>query len=159
MAKLPAPPAEVACDTGLAGLAPAFREAVEKVLAAHPEAVVAESCRSPERQAFLYGFGRTYDDGRGIVTNAPTNELTWHGYGLAVDVIHRTLRWDAPESWWQALGKTAKDNGLVWGGGWQTLPDKPHIQWGRMTRSPLPGMIAMLRKGQLTELWCSLGAG
>ena len=34
------------------------------------DAIVAETLRTDERQEFLYGFGRDYDDGRGIVTHS-----------------------------------------------------------------------------------------
>ena len=86
---LPLPPREVPMCRALDVLAPKFRAALEAVLAQLPDAIVAETLRTPERQAYLYGFGRDYDDDRGIVTQAPTHLTSWHGYGLAADIWHR----------------------------------------------------------------------
>ena len=89
MSTLPLPPAEVPVQSDMTLLAPFFREAVERVVADMkawgytPQ--VFETMRTNERQAFLYGFGRTYNDGRGIVTYSQSADDTWHGYGLAVD--------------------------------------------------------------------------
>src|ERR1044072_3297457 len=81
-------------------LAPAFREAVLKSLAdcakAGLDAMVFEASRSAELQAVYYARGRTVIPPAHTVTNAPTNLQSWHGYGLAVDVVHRTLFWKPP---------------------------------------------------------------
>ena len=68
-----APPPEVHADNSLDSLAPKFREAVEKILEQMGDAKVSETTRTFARQSYLYGFGREYDDGRGIVTNAASN--------------------------------------------------------------------------------------
>jgi len=59
----------VPVDRRLEVLAPAFRRKIDAVLEAVPYATVAETLRTDARQQFLYGFGRDYDDGRGIVTH------------------------------------------------------------------------------------------
>lgn len=52
-------------------------------------------------------------------------EKSMHCYGLAVDVIDRSKKWNATPLFWATLGKAAKRQGLVWGGPWG---DKPHVQ-------------------------------
>ena len=73
---LPDPPPEVPADDDIAKLAPRFAEKVLDLIAemrrrGH-DPVVVEAFRSDERQSWLYGFGREYDDGRGNVTGAST---------------------------------------------------------------------------------------
>ena len=127
-------PAEVPVIRSLEGLAPKFRTQVAALMNHLADngfdPVIVESLRSDERQRYLYRFGRDYDDGRGIVTNSPIGQTSWHFYGLAVDVISRVERWDAPDAFWSALGVSANVHGLAWGGDWPTLADKPHVQFG-----------------------------
>ena len=151
-------PIPIAVDKRLEGLAPAFRSAIEAVLKAVPDAVVVETLRTDARQAYLHGFGRAYDDGRGIVTHSETALDTWHHYGLAADLVHKQSRWGAPASWWQTLGTAARAQGLVWGGDW-TFRDYPHIQWGApMRRSPSPSAAALLASGGLPAVWRAVKA-
>ena len=106
---------------------------------------VFETLRTDDRQRFLYGFGREYDDGRGVVTNSRTAMDTWHGFGLAVDIVDRAKLWNAPDDFWWVLGTSARRHGLVWGADWngnwssadERFMDRPHIQWGNgMRRRP-----------------------
>lgn len=163
IAPLPAPPHEVAASRDLSDLAPRFRErlieALASLRAAGHDPAVAEAFRTPERQAYLYGFGREYDDGRGIVTNAASAFTSWHGYGLAVDVISASQGWDAPRSFWDALGAAAERAGLTWGGRWK-FADLPHVQWGPPMRvSPSPRAAELLREGGgLRAVWREVGA-
>ena len=151
-------PVPVAVDKRLEGLAPAFRAKIEAVLTAVPDAVVVETLRTDARQAYLHGFGREYDDGRGIVTHSETALDTWHHYGLAADLVHTVSRWGAPASWWQTLGTAARAQGLVWGGDW-TFRDYPHIQWGApMRRSPSPSAASLLASGGLPAVWRAVKA-
>ena len=112
MSKLPAAPAEVPVQSDTSLLAPFFREAVERVVADMkawgytPQ--IFETMRTNERQAFLYGFGRTYDDGRGVVTHSQSADDTWHGYGLAVDIICARRKWDVGPHFWNVLGTSAR---------------------------------------------------
>lgn len=137
---LPKPPTEKSAkaerltDRGL--LAPAFDRAitrvqdrVERATGARP--LVWETLRTETRQTYLFGFGRDYDDGRGVVTKARTARTTYHGFGCAVDVIHPRLLWSAPAAWWEAVGAAARAEGLMWGGDFPSIHDAPHIQIGR----------------------------
>jgi len=167
---LPKPPREVPVQSSMDGLAPFFREAVERVVADlkawdyTPQ--VFETLRTTERQQFLYGFGRTYDDGRGIVTHSQTADDTWHGYGLAVDIICARMKWNAPLNFWHVLGTSARRHGLVWGGDWNTdwsisdekFMDRPHIQWGAMRRSPSAKAAEIRDKGGLVAVWSTVAA-
>src|ERR1035437_5224520 len=83
--------------------APQFAAALAAAVAEVPNAVIFETLRTNERQAWLAGFGVLYDDGRGVVTHAQTAEYGWHFFGLAADVIHARMEWNAPDSWWTAL--------------------------------------------------------
>ena len=95
-----------------------------------------ETLRTAERQRFLYGFGRDYDDGRGTVTKVQDVRKGWHAFSLAVDIVEADRSpWDAPQAFWQTLGKLAEANGLTWGGRWKFL-DLPHSQWGGCPTSP-----------------------
>lgn len=156
-------PREVPPRKEVSLLAPKFAAAVERMLLQMKlngfDPVIAESLRTNERQAYLYGFGRDYDDGRGIVTNSATADTTWHGYGLAVDVVSKSKLWDASEAFWTALGATARQCGLAWGGDWPSFPDKPHVQWGApMRRSPSPLAKQIVEEHGLEGLWRVVGA-
>ena len=89
----------------LSMLAPKFREAVENAIREcnsppnNLNAFVYEGYRSLALQRIYYARGRTIIPPTRTVTNARTNLESWHGYGLAVDVIHRTQHWGAPTSW------------------------------------------------------------
>jgi hypothetical protein len=138
------PPPEPRVCKDVALLAPGFWRKLQLALAKlkirgwHP--VITETVRTPERQAWLYGFGREWDDGRGVVTNAPTNTKSWHGFGLAVDITSGDHDWDEiPERFWKDLQACVEAEGLVSGAGWSS-PDKPHVQFGpgmRVSPSPL----------------------
>src|SRR3954468_18479962 len=86
-------------------LAPGFRAAVERALAKcrsrNLDAYVYETYRSPELQALYYARGRTVIPPLKRVTNASNNLYSWHGYGLAVDVISRSRAWNQPDSWFR----------------------------------------------------------
>src|SRR5688572_3865871 len=82
-------------------LAPMFREAVENAVAecrANGLPVkVFETFRSNALQAVYFARGRTIIPPPKTVTNAMNNLNSWHGYGLAVDVVHETALWSPPE--------------------------------------------------------------
>lgn len=171
MTRLPAPPAEVPVESSLHVLAPRFREAVQRVCADlvawgyTPR--VFETLRSDARQQFLHGFGRAYDDGRGVVTHSRTADDTWHGFGLAVDIICARQLWNAPRDFWEVLGTSARRHGLVWGADWngnwssadERFVDRPHIQWGApMRRSPSARAVELRRQGGNPAVWAEVGA-
>lgn len=143
----------------LENLAPKFRAVVEAVLADIPEAVLFESYRSPERSDWLYGMGRDYSDGRangGTVTRAAAGH-SWHNFGVAGDLIHRTLQWDAPAEWWARLGRSIILHGGIWGGAWR-VADLPHAQLAGLRVSPDNDIREMLNEGSLEAAWAELGA-
>lgn len=159
---LPKPPTEVPRQSSLEHLAPQFRVAVvfilEEVRAAGWKVRVFESLRTNERQQYLYGFGREYDDGRGPVTKAPTADRGWHFFGLAVDIVEDDeTPWKAPQAFWQALGAAAERHGCTWGGRWKAL-DLPHIQWGKCRPSPSARARELHRTGGLEAVWRAVGA-
>lgn len=155
-------PREVPATRNLAVLAPKFRSAVERVLGTlrglgyNP--MVFETLRTSDRQRFLHGFGRLYDDGRGVVTHSEDADETWHGYGLAVDIICGDTRWNAPAAFWDALGRACERERLEWGGSWRFV-DRPHVQWGApMRRSPSPRAGRLLALGGPPAVWREVGA-
>src|SRR5688572_5940877 len=99
---LPRPPREVPRIWSLDGLAPKMRRAVEAVLFDMKKERVFETLRTDERQRFLYGFGREYDDiiaPRGPVTKAKTAMGGWHFFGLGVDIVEDDATpWVAPNA-------------------------------------------------------------
>ena len=82
--------------------------------------------RTLAKQQELYMSGR---NGKGhIVTNAPPG-FSYHNYGLAVDVcefVNGKPKWNSKH--WALIGEIGKKHGLVWGGDWKSLVDKPHFQ-------------------------------
>lgn len=169
---LPPPPAAAPPRiAALEELAPAVRRAVlrtcdEVAQATGARPLVFETLRTPERQAYLFGFGRTWDDGRGLVTYSRDADESWHFYGLAADLIHPTLHWRAPESWWVALGHAARHHGLRWGADWdhdwqtadERFVDRPHVQWLRCKRAPSPRAARLFAEGGRTAVWREVGA-
>ncbi len=155
---LPDPPAEPAANRSVDCLAPKFREAIALVRAdlVHVGYVaeLEETCRSDERQAWLWGFGRDWDDGRGIVTNAATGEHSWHRYGLAVDFSA-----NSGTSFWRMLGQFCIAHELQWGGAWPRFTDRPHVQWGPpMRQSPSSRAAELFASGGLEAVWREVGA-
>lgn len=141
----------------LDGLAPLFADALSLVLAEMPDAMCYETVRTNERQAFLFGFGRDYDDGRGVVTHAHDAMHGWHGFNLAADVIHKTKRWDAGEAWFLHLGTVAERHGLDWGGRWR-MRDLPHLNWGKCKPAPSDEARRLYAVGGLHAVWSAVHA-
>lgn len=155
-------PFEVRVQSDPALLAPRMRVAALAVVAdmakAGHAARIFETLRTPERQTFLHGFGRLYDDGRGTVTKVADVWKGWHAYGLAVDIVqHDATPWDAPQAFWQTLGKSAEANALRWGGRWKFL-DLPHSQWGQAPVSPTPADAALAASEGIAAVWRKYGA-
>ncbi len=146
-------------------LAPLFDLAVTGVMSQlevdFPNEVFLFECfRTNARQEFLYGFGREYQDAsrKVPVTAAYDASWSWHGSGLAVDIIHKTLKWDAPEGFWIALARAAKAEGLIAGRDFKR-PDSPHIQWGNgMPLSPTAEDRAAQRQKKWGQSWVKYGA-
>lgn len=160
---LPPPPPEIPRLSAVEHLAPRFRVALLQVLdelrTEHWPPLVFETLRTDARQQWLHGMGRSYSDGRGVVTHSRDADETWHGFGLAADVVHARAYWSAPSEFWTALGAAARRCGLVWGGDWPGFPDRPHLQWGGpMRRSPSPRAARLRESGGLPAVWAEVGA-
>lgn len=161
MAKFGAVPPEVPVTRSLDPCAPRFAAAVRLMMAKLAGGLseqVFETLRTEQRQAFLYGFGRDYDDGRGKVTNARTALNSWHGFGLAVDIVEKDATpWDAPVTFWNLIGEAAVEQGLVWGGSW-AKPDLPHVQWGKCPASPTDDDRKLFTEHGMEAVWRKYGA-
>lgn len=134
-------------------LAPKMRAAVEAVLRACEvaglDAVVYETSRTQALQAVYYQRGASH----------ASNVLSsWHGYGLAADLISRSRGWDVQQTWWDHLGSIAEAHGLTWGGRWPTLRDYPHMQWGRCRVSPSDRARELMAQGGTEAVWREVGA-
>ena len=134
-----------------------FAAALEAAVAEVPNAVIFETLRTNERQAWLAGFGVLYDDGRGVVTHAQTAEYGWHFFGVGADVIHETKEWNAPDSWWTQLGEAYERHGLTWGGRWK-MRDLPHGQFGKCRTTPSDVARQLYAQGGNTAVWAAVGA-
>jgi hypothetical protein len=137
--------------------APQFVAALTAAIADVPHAMVFESLRTNERQAWLAGFGHDYDDGRGVVTHAQTAEYGWHFFGLAADVIHDELEWNAPSLWWDQLANAYENHGLTAGARWK-MADKPHGQWGPCRTTPSDEARSLYASGGNQAVWDAVGA-
>lgn len=122
--------------------APKFASAVTIAVAnlngAGWDALVFEALRSPELQQWDFEHG---------ASNALSVYHSWHGYGLAIDVVSRQHGWDlwgrsTPTAWQIAVVLEMKKQGLAWGGDWtsgvgpQHQVDWDHFQWGKCKKSP-----------------------
>lgn len=139
----------------LSFLAPKLTRAVTAALAECRtlgiEAVVFETYRTDALAKAYYAKGRTAPGAK--VTNARDSVHSWHGFGMAADVIHRTLRWDAPASFWREMAAVFKAHGCAWGGDWHAFKDLPHFQWGLCPGSPDDEDRRLLRESGLLAVW------
>lgn len=173
--KLPLPTINVKEINEIKLLAPKMQRAVDDLLALRAARFVDgraendedsvtrlfETFRTNQRQKFIYGFGREYDDGRGIVTKAYDAAWSWHGVGLAVDCIHPKLEWNAPEKWWIQLAADYTYVGLRPGRLFKSIPDSPHAQWyanGRCPLGPTAQDRADQRAKRIEDVWQRYGA-
>jgi peptidoglycan LD-endopeptidase CwlK len=146
-------------------LAPRFREAVEKALAEcngrnnRLQALVYETYRSNALQALYYQRGRTVRPPSTPVTNASNNLFSWHGYGLAVDVIHAEKLWSPGNAWFERVASIFIRHGCRWGGEWKEARDLPHFQWGRCKPSPSDKARELWASGGTPAVWRAVGAG
>lgn len=146
-----------------ARLAPQFRAAVEAAVAECNgmglDAFMYEGYRSQELQALYYARGRTIIPPKHTVTNARTNLFSWHGYGLAVDVVSKAHFWEPPsgEQWFRDVATVFKRHGCAWGGDW-TKPDTPHFQWGKCKPSPSDMARLILAQDGVEAVWQAVGA-
>jgi peptidoglycan LD-endopeptidase CwlK len=142
-------------------LAPRFHDAVLASIAeCHNhglDAFLYEAYRSPELQALYYERGRTIIPPTKPATNARSNLYSWHGYGLAVDVISTAKAWDVPDTWFAEVAEVFKRHGLKWGGDWK-MRDLPHFQWGPCKPSPSDRAREIIITGGVHGVWVAVGA-
>ncbi|HYD51955.1 MAG TPA: M15 family metallopeptidase [Gemmatimonadaceae bacterium] len=153
----------LAVNRSLDELAPHFRDAVRDALRCCAEkgldAYVYETYRSPELQAEYYSRGRTKIPPTYTVTNARSNLYSWHGYGLAVDVISREHGWNPPgrDAWFARVAECFRAAGCRWGGEWK-MKDLPHFQWGLCKPSPSDRARLLYAQGGRHAVWEAVGA-
>ena len=127
-----------------------FRRVLEELVSLGYNPVVVEVYRSPTRQRALYAQGRT--DKQLLAKGYTQSEIqqyrnagytadkrvvsytldSMHSKGRAMDIawlIDGTVTYNAPSSWWDMYGAIARKHGLIWGGDWRTLKDKPHVEY------------------------------
>lgn len=95
---------------------------------------VAQALRTNAEQQALYEIGRT-KPGK-IVTNAKPG-TSFHNYAAAADLFFLNEKGEAhwntngfKKVWSIAVELGLDKQGLVWGGGFKSLPDYPHFQMG-----------------------------
>lgn len=164
--------------SALSLLAPKFRVRVEAAVAECRakglDARVQETLRSAALQELYYTRGRpptaAYPH---PVTNARSSLYSWHGYGLAVDVIserdgwfnvrpgapttERRARMLAGDAFFRGIATIFKAHGCDWGGDWKH-PDPPHFQFGGLRASPSDRARALYAAGGVEAVWRVVGA-
>ena len=142
-------------------LAPKFRVAVERAIRAANakgfDAIVYETYRSQQLQEAYFARGRTQVPPVATVTNARSNLYSWHGYGLAVDVISQDKGWDVSADWYASVAECFRAEGCRWGGEWK-MKDLPHFQWGPCKPSPSDQARQLYATGGLQAVWDAVGA-
>lgn len=122
----------------LAGVHPRLIVAVTRILNAMAELgfpmLVTDGVRTAAQQQALYAQGRggpgkivTHTDG---VVKRSNHQLKDDGFGHAVDcafLVDGKPSWDDAHPW-ALYGAMAKALGLVWGGDWKSIVDRPHIE-------------------------------
>ena len=90
--------------------------------------------RSPETQAKLYAQGRT-TPGQIVTSIDGVSRKSFHNFypARAFDVCVDMDLTDAVKPSWREelykpLGYIAREVGLIWGGGWTSFKDMPHLQ-------------------------------
>lgn len=95
---------------------------------------IAECLRTKEEQDALYQQGRTTPGN--IVTNAKGSTYSsMHQWGVAFDFFRNDGNgiYENKDGFFDEVGKIGKRLGLMWGGEFKSLSDKPHFQlcdWG-----------------------------
>jgi peptidoglycan LD-endopeptidase CwlK len=113
-------------------LQPVAVELVRLAAAAGIPVVITCTRRTAQEQERLYAQGRLTPGRR--VTNAHAADSP-HCAGLAFDVAFRPasgvgVTWSAPIAGaWEQLGAIGMSLGLVWGGTFKGLVDRPHFEW------------------------------
>lgn len=130
--------------TAIGSLHPAMRPRAQALyndlLERGIDPVFIEGKRDIERQRKLYAQGRTAPGD--IVTHAKPGR-SYHNYGLAFDIAPRAVldqpNWAPDHEHWAAVGDAAKQHDLTWGGNFDNIVDKPHMQYNGLSMDQLVG--------------------
>ena len=115
-------------------LEPDFKEKVEKLIFALQEqhgikVTVVQARRTLAEQNALFAQGRTTLGP--VVTNAKGGSSP-HNFGLAADLCplkdNGDCDWRDNQPAWGIIGEVAEAMGLVWGGHFKSILDKPHVE-------------------------------
>jgi len=112
--------------------------------------------RTDERQAELYAQGRDASgnivDLSKVVTYAASARSSKHGQGKAVDlfvVVNGAALLFASQSpalferLYRALGELGESHGLVWGGRWTKLVDRPHFEDSAISSTGIAALVVV----------------
>ena len=110
----------------LQGVHPTLVVAVLKLLTQYPTFVTA-GLRTTEQQQALFAQVPKVTEKDGVIHKS-NHQAHADGYGHAVD-----LAWLGGDPFalthdWASLGASGKALGLIWGGDWKTLVDRPHFE-------------------------------
>ena len=98
---------------------------------------IGETLRTKAEQDALYAQGRTKPGS--IVTNAPGSSYSsFHQWGTAFDIYRNDGQgaYNETGGFLEKAGAVGVSLGLIWGGNWKSIVDKPHFQladWGSST--------------------------
>lgn len=137
----------------LMGLHPAFALRVWAVIGMLAEQGISVRVlfgyRSHEEQAILRDRWKRGQGGKAVAAG-----LSWHQYGLAVDMVpyldadhdakldHSELDWNT--LYWKQYAEAAFRVGVIWGGAWK-IKDKPHLEWH-------PGFPQQIKPSMIKQL-------
>lgn len=111
--------------SGVEALHPDVRDKAKQLIAVMEKkgrpVLLVEGYRSAKRQDTLYNQKPPVTKAKGL--------QSYHQYGLAFDLIFKEGGYNAPEAWWQDLGKEGRKLGLEWGGDFMNFPDRPHFEY------------------------------
>lgn len=93
---------------------------------------ITDTLRTKQEQDALYAQGRT--KAGSIVTNVKYPN-SMHNWGVAWDFCRADGRdaYDNSDRFFEKCGEVAVSLGLIWGGNWKSIIDRPHVQlsdWG-----------------------------
>lgn len=124
------PPARIPSDPELVH---DFTQRLARVMQRMREAgypvTVTSRLRTTAEQQRLYAKGRT--SGGSIVTELDgVTKRSHHQRGTGADLAFLVKGQPSygEQHPWTLLGKIAKEEGLIWGGDWTTLVDRPHVE-------------------------------
>lgn len=114
-----------------------------------PPVRVTHTLRTWDEQLHLYAKGRQRTpegwvvvDRTHIVTRAQPGQSA-HNFGAAFDICFKGHDpYPDDEALWEAVGRAGEDCGLVWGGRWRGLVDRPHFERRNWRSLPQPQGVA-----------------